>query len=91
MHSMTAPTQSRLGSLIEAAMNVAIGFGVALASQLVVFPLVGIHGVSLATNLEIGAWFTLISLVRSYVIRRWFNARLHRAARALAGESGAAP
>lgn len=75
--------QSRIGSLIEAAMNVVIGFGVALASQLVVFPMVGIQ-VSLTTNLEIGAWFTLISLVRSYVIRRWFNARLHRAAQAMA-------
>lgn len=76
--------QSRLGSLIEAAMNIAIGFFVALLSQIVVFPLVGIHGVPLVTNLEIGAYFTAISLVRSYVIRRWFNARLHSAASKLA-------
>jgi hypothetical protein len=51
----------------------------ALASQLAIFPLFDIH-VSLETNIWIGAWFTAISLVRSYVIRRWFNARLHRAA-----------
>ena len=70
-------------------MNIAIGFAVALASQLVVFPLVGIHGVSLSTNLEIGAWFTAISLARSYVIRRWFNARLRKAAQSIA--SRAAP
>jgi hypothetical protein len=33
---------------------------------------------------RIGAWFTVISLVRSYIIRRWFNARLHSAAQAMA-------
>jgi len=76
-------TQSRLESFIESLMNIMIGYGVALASQLAIFPLFDIH-VSLETNLWIGAWFTAISLVRSYVIRRWFNARLHRAAQVMA-------
>lgn len=79
--------QSKLGSLIEAGMNILIGFGVALLSQIVVFPLVGIHGVPLSTNLEIGAYFTAISLVRSYVIRRWFNARLRQAAQSIASRA----
>jgi hypothetical protein len=79
--------QSKLGSLIEAGMNILIGFVVALLSQIVVFPLVGIHGVPLTTNLEIGAYFTAISLVRSYVIRRWFNARLRQAAQSLASRA----
>ena len=69
--------QTKLGSLIEASINTAIGFVVALASQIVVFPMVGIH-VPISTNLEVGAWFTVISVARSYIIRRWFNARLHR-------------
>lgn len=76
--------QSRVASLAESVMNVLIGYGVALASQLVIFPMFGIH-LPLSDNLAIGAWFTLISLVRSYAIRRWFNARLHRAAKKLAG------
>jgi hypothetical protein len=76
-------TQTKLGSLIEAAMNVAIGYGVALLSQILIFPLFGIH-VGIGTNLGIGAWFTVISLVRSYVIRRWFNAKLHAAAQRMA-------
>ena len=80
--------QTRLGSLIEAVMNTTIGFCVALVSQIAVFPLFGIH-VPLSTNLGIGAWFTAISVVRSYVIRRWFNARLHRAATALAAQAKA--
>lgn len=77
--------QTRLGSLIESLMNIAIGYGVALISQIVIFPMFDIH-IPLSSNLLIGAWFTLISLARSYVIRRWFNARLHRAAMKLAGE-----
>ncbi len=75
--------QTRLGSLIESAMNIAIGYGVALASQIAIFPMFGIH-VTMSTNLWIGAWFTAISLVRSYVIRRWFNAKLHSTAQRLA-------
>lgn len=75
--------QTRAGSLIESLMNIAIGYGVALLSQIAIFPLFDIH-VSISTNLWIGAWFTLISLIRSYIIRRWFNARLHSSAQAMA-------
>jgi hypothetical protein len=59
-----------------------IGYIVALISQLAIFPLFDIN-VSITNNLWIGAWFTIISLVRSYVIRRWFNARLHAYSQAL--------
>jgi hypothetical protein len=69
--------QTRKGSLLEAAVNVAIGYGVAVASQVAIFPLFGIY-VPLSSNLGIGAWFTLISLVRSYVVRRVFNARVYK-------------
>lgn len=66
------PMQTRIHSAIESVANVVVGFGVALLSQILVFPLFGIH-VPLSANLGIGAWFTVISLVRSYVLRRWFN------------------
>ena len=71
--------QTRTSSFIESLANIAIGYGVALASQIAIFPLFGIH-VPLSSNIWIGAWFTAISLVRSYVIRRWFNERIHRMA-----------
>lgn len=76
--------QSKRESLIETIINTAIGYIVALLSQILVFPLVGIH-VPFSTNLEIGAYFTIISIIRGYVIRRWFNARLKNAAHRLAG------
>ena len=69
--------QSRIESLVESIVNILIGYGVALLSQIAIFPMFGIY-VPLSTNLWIGAWFTGISLARSYIIRRFFNAQLHR-------------
>jgi len=76
--------QSKLSSFIESCMNILIGYGVALISQIVIFPLFDIH-IPFRSNLWIGAWFTVISLVRSYTIRRWFNARIHKAAEEMSG------
>lgn len=65
--------QKKRHSFLESMLNVAIGYIVALVSQIVIFPIYGIH-VELKTNLWIGAWFTAVSIVRSYVLRRAFNA-----------------
>ena len=67
--------QKRKHSFIESLVNVAIGYSVALVSQLVVFQIYDID-ISLKTNLWIGIWFTGISIMRSYVIRRWFNKKM---------------
>lgn len=64
--------QSRLQSLIESCANVLIGYMVALLAQLAVFPIYDME-VSISTNLQIGLWFTGISLARSYCVRRMFN------------------
>ena len=66
-------TQSHLMSLAESTANVAAGFGIAVLTQVLVFPLFGLN-VSLSKNLGIGVVFTVISLVRSYLFRRIFNA-----------------
>jgi hypothetical protein len=65
-------TQSRRLSLIEAATNVAVGYGLAVVTQIVVFPWFGLHA-SLGENLALGVIFTAISLIRSYALRRLFN------------------
>lgn len=69
-------TQTRLGSFIEAWINVLIGYWINFGANLLVLPLFGFN-VTVTQNLGIGAIFTVISVVRSYAIRRWFNARLH--------------
>jgi hypothetical protein len=65
--------QSRLMSLVEAVANVVFGYVVAVASQLLVFPLFGLEA-TLRQSLGIGAIFTLVSLVRGYLLRRAFEA-----------------
>ena len=64
--------QSRLMSLVEAGANVAVGYGVAVATQIAVFPMFGLI-VSLGENLAIGGVFTVVSLVRAYLLRRLFE------------------
>ena len=65
--------QSRLMSLIEAVTNVVVGYALAVTTQLLVFPLFGL-ATTLGQSLTIGLIFTLVSLARSYVLRRAFEA-----------------
>lgn len=67
-------TQSRRMSLIEAISNVAVGYALAVATQIVVFPRFGLHP-NFADNLTIGVLFTGTSLLRSYALRRLFERR----------------
>ena len=78
--------QTRLSSLIEAVINVAIGFVVSLMLTALVLPAYG-HAVTWSQNLQITGIFTISSILRSYAVRRWFNARIHAAAQRLAAEA----
>ena len=74
--------QSRLMSLVESLANVLVGYVVAVATQMAVFPLFGL-AVTVTENLLIGLIFTAISIVRSYAMRRGFEAlRVRQSARA---------
>ncbi len=64
--------QSRKMSLLEAVTNVVVGYGVAVMAQVLVFPTFGIHA-SLSDNLLMGCLFTIVSLIRSYSLRRLFE------------------
>ena len=69
--------QSRAMSLVEAVANVVVGYALAIAPQIVVFPWFGIE-TGLAEHLTIGLAFVGVSLVRGYVLRRAFEAiRVH--------------
>jgi len=64
--------QTRKKSFVESLVNVGIGYGVAVLAQVLIFPWFGII-VPLKRNFSIGAVFTVISIVRSYAVRRAFN------------------
>jgi len=59
-------------SLVESLANVAVGYGIAVLTQIAVFPFFGLH-VSLADNLVMGAVFTIVSIARSFALRRVFE------------------
>jgi hypothetical protein len=65
--------QSRAMSLVETVVNVIVGYGVAVATQAIVFPRFGLE-TTLDQNLQMGLIFTVVSLVRGYALRRFFNA-----------------
>ena len=64
--------QSRWMSLLESMTDIAVGYCLAILTQVLVFPLFGLS-VSFSENLGIGMVFTVVSLVRSYALRRLFN------------------
>ncbi len=72
--------QSRLMSLVESVANVIVGYGVAVMTQILIFPIFGLH-TTLAQNLKMGAIFTIVSIARSFAMRRVFEAIRMRGAK----------
>ena len=66
--------QSKLDSALEVSTNILIGAGIALMAQMIWFPIIG-KDFTLTENLATTAFFTLVSFIRSYGIRRLFNGR----------------
>lgn len=65
-------SQTKWGSFVEACANIVIGFTINWSANLLIFPLFGFN-VTGGQAFKIGLWFTAISLVRSYILRRVFN------------------
>jgi biopolymer transport protein ExbB/TolQ len=68
-------SQTRRHSIIEALAGTAIGLIVSILASMVVYPLFG-HSFTLTQNTGITLIFTVLSVVRSYCVRRAFI-RLH--------------
>lgn len=71
--------QSPRSAIAEAWAGIAIGFAINYVLNLLLFPLVGVRP-SLLDTFLLGWIYTAASIVRQYVIRRYFNARLHNLA-----------
>ncbi|BCA04061.1 DUF7220 family protein [Bradyrhizobium diazoefficiens] len=65
--------QSKIMSLVESVINIAVGFGISLAAQMYFLPLLGVT-VSFRQNLFFALIMTVISIARSYLLRRVFEA-----------------
>ena len=64
--------QSKLESLIESAINTGLGFLVAMVTQILIYPLFDID-VTMGDQSLLALIFTAMSLVRGYIVRRYFN------------------
>ena len=70
-----ASTDSKTKSLTEALLDIFLGFLMFLPVNYFVLPLFAetIADHSLLTAIQIGVMFSTISLIRKFVIRRWFE------------------
>ena len=68
-------TDSKTKSLVETSLDIFLGFMMFLPVNYFVLPLFAeqIADHSLLTAIQIGIMFSAISLVRKFVIRRWFE------------------
>jgi hypothetical protein len=64
--------QSRPMSLLETVGNVAVGYVLAVVTQVLAFPAFGIQA-TIAENLKLRRIFTVVSIARSYALRRLFE------------------
>jgi hypothetical protein len=65
--------QTRKGSLVEAITNILIGFSLNFGVNLVTLPLLWNPASPGLSAFYIGLVFTAVSLIRQYVLRRWFD------------------
>ena len=70
-----ATTDSKTKSLTETSLDIFLGFLMFLPVNYFVLPLFtgSIADYSLLTAIQIGVMFSTISLIRKFVIRRWFE------------------
>lgn len=68
-------TQTKKQSFKEACTNTAIGFLISYASTFIIFPLMGFAS-SASKNMMITLFFTVVSILRGYLIRRFFNKKV---------------
>ena len=66
--------QTKIDSVLEAITNILISAGIALAAQIIWFPIIG-KDFTLIDNLMTTAFFTIVSFARSYGVRRLFNGK----------------
>jgi len=64
--------QSKFHSFMESCITVGSGMIVALAIQLLIFPLYDIE-ITMFENIQLVIIFTTTSIIRVYIVRRCFN------------------
>ena len=64
--------QGKKGSFVESIIQVLTGWGVAIITQLIVYPLMGIE-VSILQNINLSLIFIFVGFIKQYYVRRLFE------------------
>lgn len=64
--------QTKTKSFVESILNVSIGMIVNFLAQIISFPFFGIN-VTVQTNIKILALFTVLAIIRTFIVRRIFE------------------
>lgn len=78
MNVQEAQVQTKRHSLIESVTNIIVGYAIALLAQIYFLKAIDVQ-VSLQHNVELSVALTVVSLVRSYALRRIFTKWTERA------------
>lgn len=66
--------QTKVQSATEALTNIVVGWVINLCANFAIFPLFG-WSITLEQNILLGVFYTGVSFVRSYALRRFYNWR----------------
>lgn len=66
--------QSKKDSLIESLTSTTIGWLIGVILNLTILPLFD-YNITVIDSLWVSLIFTVVSVIRGYVIRRWFNSK----------------
>ena len=66
--------QTKRQSLIETVTDQVIAYIVAIVNQIIIFPVLMID-ISIKQNLLLAGYFTIFSMCRRYLVRRYFNTK----------------
>ena len=69
---MKTKGQTKTQSLVESVSHTVVGYLVAVALQVVLYPWYHIE-LSLSNEFGLAMWFTGASFIRGYIMRRFFN------------------
>ena len=64
--------QTKLQSFIETIVNIGIGYCISVVINMLVLPMFGYYP-NVTESAQIALIFTVVSIVRSYFVRRFFN------------------
>lgn len=66
-------SQTKTGSVIEATINLVVGFSINWSTNMLLLPVFGFTSITASKAFWYGVLMTVVSFIRQYALRRTFN------------------